>query len=153
MALGLEERVSLGWIGLLRIVAGGILLAAGLEKVTLGFDAPALLAQLAEWRTSGLTFGWANPLLEQHVVPRAGLFATLVTAGELAAGASLLLGLASRLGALAALLMNAAYFLASREDLNLLLVGVHLAVLVAAGGRALGLDGAVKRRLPWWFLG
>ena len=22
-----------------------------------------------------------------------------------------------------------------------------------AGGLALGLDGAVKRRLPWWFLG
>ena len=49
--------------------------------------------------------------------------------------------------------MNLAYFLVSREDINLLMVGIHLAVLVTAGGRALGLDFAIKRRLPWWFLG
>lgn len=153
MALGVEARTSLGWIGLLRAVAGGILLSAGFGKLSPPFDAPALIAQLSEWRTSGRSFSWTAQLIDQYVLPRADLFATLVTAGELAAGASLLLGLASRLGAFAALLMNLAYFLVSREDINLLMVGIHLAVLVTAGGRALGLDGAVKRRLPWWFLG
>lgn len=153
MALGTEARTSLGWIGLLRAVAGGILLSAGVSKLTGRFDAPALITQLSEWRTSGRSFAWTAQLIDDHVLPRAALFATLVTAGELAAGASLLVGFASRAGAFAALLMNLAYFLVSREDINLLMIGIHLAVLVTAGGRALGLDCAVKRRLPWWFLG
>lgn len=153
MALGIEQRASLGWIGLLRAVAGGILLFAGLSKLSPPFDAPALITQLADWKTSGHSFAWASQLINQHVVPRADLFATLVTAGEIAVGLSLLVGFGARLGAFAGLLMNLAYFLVSREDINLLLVGIHLAVLVTAGGRALGLDGAVKRRLSWWFLG
>lgn len=153
MAFGVEARTSLGWIGLLRAVAGGILLSAGIGKLSPRFDAPALITQLSEWRTSGRSFSWTGQLIDQYVLPRADLFAHLVTAGELAAGASLLVGLASRAGAFAALLMNLAYFLVSREDINLLMVGIHLAVLVTAGGRALGLDFAIKRRLPWWFLG
>lgn len=153
MSFGLEERASLGWIGFLRAIAGGILLSAGIGKVAAKFDAPALIAQLADWRLSGHSFGWASSLVDQYVVPRADLFTNLVMIGEIGVGLLLLVGLASRLAAFAALLMNLSYFLVSREDINLLLIGIHLAVLVTAGGRALGLDVAIKRKLPWWFLG
>lgn len=153
MSLGLEQRASLGWIGFLRAIAGGILLSAGVGKLSMKFDAPALIAQLADWRLSGHSFGWAASLAEQHVLPRAELFTNLVIIGELGVGLLLLLGLASRLAAFTALLMHLSYFLVSREDINLLLVGIHLAVLVTAGGRALGLDLVVKRKLSWWFLG
>lgn len=108
---------------------------------------------MAEWKLSGRSFGWAATLAEQQVVPRAELFTNLVMVGELGVGLLLLLGLASRLAGFLALLMHLSYFLVSREDINLILGGVCLAVLVTAGGRALGLDVAVKRKLPWWFLG
>lgn len=153
MAFGLDQRVSLGWIALLRIVAGGVLLGAAFTKVALGFDAQALVGQLAAWQAEGRSFAWVKTLLDEHVVGDAAFFARLVVLGEICAGLSLVLGLASRVGALVALVLALAYFLASREDINLLLVGVHLAVLVTGAGRTLGLDLVLKRKWSWWFLG
>jgi uncharacterized membrane protein YphA (DoxX/SURF4 family) len=153
MALGLEQRASLGWIGLLRIVTGGLFLWAGIEKLRSGFRGPALGVTLAAWAHDGRTFPFAYELVHTHVTPRLGDFAVAVVAGELVAGTSLFLGFASRLGAFVGLLLNVAYFLASRESINLLMAIVNLAVLVSAGGRALGLDGAIKARSPRWFLG
>src|SRR5690554_2430265 len=115
MSFGLDKRASLGWIGLLRIISGGILLSAGIGKLAAKFDAPALIAQLAEWQLAGRSFGWAASLAQQHVVPRADLFANLVMFGELGVGLLLLVGLASRLAAFLALLMHLSYFLVSRE--------------------------------------
>lgn len=148
-----SARVPLFWIALQRVVAGGLLGWAGIEKARSGFRGPQLLEQLATWQAQGRTFGFAGELLATHVQPRADLFALLVTGGEIAAGVSLVLGLASRLGALAGLALNGAYLVASGESINALLLVVHLAVLVTGGGRALGLDGPLRARSRAWFLG
>lgn len=153
MALGLDERISLGWLALLRVATGALFLQGGLDKLRSGFGAQALAAQLAAWSAAGRTFAFAQGKLDAEVLPRLELFAKLVTWGELLAGASLLLGLASRLGALAGLLLNVAFFLASRQEINLLMALVNLAALVVGGGRALGVDRLLKVRMPRYFLG
>lgn len=153
MALGLEKRTSLGWLGLLRLAVGALFLDALWEKVRTGFGGPALTAQLASWQAAGRTFGFYRAQLQALVLPHAELVARSVEAGELAAGLSLLLGFGSRAGALIGLALNVNYFLASHQAVNLLAGLVDVAVLVSAGGRALGLDGYLKARHPRWFLG
>jgi uncharacterized membrane protein YphA (DoxX/SURF4 family) len=153
MALGIELRASLVWVGLLRMVNGGLFLMAAFEKLKTGFRGPELKAVLQGWSNTGRTFGFAREWLSQYVAPRFGDVAFAVTAGEVVAGASLLVGFASRLGALVGLLLNIAYFLASRETINLLMAVVNLAVLVSGGGRSVGLDGPIKQRHPHWLFG
>lgn len=153
MAMGLETRVSLGWIALLRVVAGGILLEAGIRKLRLGFDGAALGQQLEAWRVGGQTFGFYVEVLQGWVVPNLSLFAALVVAAELLAGLSLVLGIACRLVPVVALLLHVNYFLASGETINVVLAVVNLAVLSTAAGRAMGLDRSVRARRPGWFLG
>lgn len=153
MAFGLEQRSSLGWIALLRIVSGGLFLWAGIEKVRAGFRGPELAKTLDAWSAAGKTFAVAKEQLTTYVLPRIGDVAVAVVAGEIVAGASLLFGFASRLGALVALVLNVSYFLASRETINLLMAVVDMAVLVSGGGRALGLDGVIRANSPRWFIG
>jgi len=153
MALGFEERSSVGWLALPRIAIGALFVEAAARKISPRLGAEQLAAQLSAWSGEGRMSG----LFREHLLPvvngQLSTFATLATAGEIAAGASLVLGLASRAGALAALAMHAAYFLASGEQVNLLAGTVDLGVLVAGGGRALGLDGLIRRSSPRFFLG
>ena len=153
MALGIEERSSLVWIGLLRVVNGGLFLLAAVAKIRTHFRGPTLKSELDAWGDAGKTFEFAQELLTTYVRPHLSEFALAVTAGEVVAGSSLVLGFASRPGALIGLLLNVAYFLASRESINILMAVVNLAVLVSGGGRAIGLDGAMRARNPKWLLG
>jgi uncharacterized membrane protein YphA (DoxX/SURF4 family) len=147
------QRASLIWIGLLRMINGGLFLWAGVKKLQIGFRGPELLNELKVWSHAGKTFDFAQDLLKQYVIPESGNFALAVTAGELVAGASLFVGFASRLGALIALVLNVSYFLASQETINLLMAVVDLAVLSSGGGRAIGIDGVMKARNPRWIFG
>ena len=153
MPFGLEQRTPLLWIALQRIIAGGLFLWAGIEKIRQHFRGPELQKALDSWSAAGKTFGFAKEALAKYVLPRLGDVAAAVVAGELVAGCSLVLGLASRVGALIALLLNVAYYVASRESINLFMIVVALAVLVSGGGRTLGLDGSIKAGSPRWFLG
>ena len=153
MPFGTEQRSSLGWIGALRIMTGGLFLFAAIEKLRSGFRGPALVTELKSWESTGRTFSFVKDLLTKEVYSRPGDAAITLVAGELVAGISLFLGLGSRVGGLVGFLLNVAYFLVSRESINLLMAVVNLAVLVSGGGRALGLDGAIRARSPRWFLG
>jgi uncharacterized membrane protein YphA (DoxX/SURF4 family) len=153
MALGIEQRTSLIWVGLLRVINGGLFLLAGIEKVRHHFRGPELGHELDVWASSGKTFPFATEWVQLYVRPDIGNFALAATVGEFVAGGSLVLGFASRLGGLVGLLLNVSYFLASRESINLLMAVVNLAVLVSGGGRAIGIDGPMKERNPRWVLG
>ncbi len=153
MALGIEERASLAWVGLLRLALGALFLLGAVLKLRSGFAGPALVTQLGEWRTSGKTFSFFDRELHALVLPHAVAFARLVVAGEAVAGLSLLFGVGARAGALLAIVLGAAYFLASRQAIDVFVVLIALAVLATAGGRALGFDGAIRARRPKWFLG
>jgi uncharacterized membrane protein YphA (DoxX/SURF4 family) len=153
MPFGTEQRSSLGWIGALRIITGGLFLFAAIQKLKDGFRGPALVTELRAWESAGRTFSFVKDLLAKQVYSRPGDAATTLVVGELVAGISLFLGLGSRVGGLVGFLLNVAYFLVNREAINLLMAVVNLAVLVSGGGRAFGLDGAIRTRMPRWFLG
>lgn len=150
--MALSDQTSVGWLALPRLAAGALLLAAGIQKLRSGFDAATLTDTLAAWQQAGATVHFYSENILARLSPQLALVATLVTVGEVAAGAALVLGLGTRLAALAGLVLAVNYLAASGESVNWLLAATHVALLGGAG-RAFGLDGAIRARLPGWVLG
>jgi uncharacterized membrane protein YphA (DoxX/SURF4 family) len=130
------------------------MLRFGLEKLHGGFDGASLHETLAKW-AGGEAYSFYVTFLQKVAIPHSGIFAPLVVFGELAVGAALLLGCATRLAALGGLFLCANFLLAGGTPLlstdrpvvfGLLLVTIYL----TAPGRALGLDVLLKRKLPRW---
>ena len=88
---------------LLSVAMGVFLIFMGLDKIEWLMDAGILARRLQEWH------GAARPLarwyLDTIALPGSPVFARLVVAAELAAGAALVLGIKVRLAAALALLM------------------------------------------------
>ena len=130
------------------------MLRFGLEKLNGGFGGAALHETLVKW-AGGEAYDFYVPFLQGVVIPHAGVFAHLVIFGEVAVGATLLLGCATRLAALGGLFLCLNFLLAGGTPLlstdrpvvfGLLLTTVYL----TAAGRSLGLDVLLKRKLPRW---
>lgn len=137
-----------------RLYTGYFFFIYGLEKATGGFSGAGLRATLQEW-SAGNGYSFYVPFLEGVVIPYAGPFAVLVTAGELFVGTALLLGVATRLFALVGVFLCLNFALASGVALlsverpvvfGLLCLTVH----ATAAGRALGLDFLLKGKVPRW---
>ena len=80
-----------------------------------------------------------------------------MTIGELAVGLSLLLGLLTRIGALLGALMLFSFAFGGGQGLvppgNALLMGaICVLFVVAPPGRVLGIDSALRGRLPRWMV-
>jgi thiosulfate dehydrogenase [quinone] large subunit len=137
---------------LLRVYLGVIFLVAAWPKLTEDFT-PSLIGFV---ENVGLQRGheFYRPFLERVVLPNAGLFASLVTWGELLVGLSLVLGLMTRLSAGAAILLSLNYMLAkgawfwTPSSNDAAFVVISLALLIGAAGRTLGLDAVLARRWP-----
>jgi uncharacterized membrane protein YphA (DoxX/SURF4 family) len=152
---GKAEGSGASLAGLLpRLFTGYFFLKYGLEKVTEGFGGDALRQLLAEW-VSETGYAFYVPFLTQVVVPFAGIFAFLVAWGEVAVGAALLLGFATRAAALCGILLCVNILLATGTSLlsdeapvyfTIMLVTVYL----TAAGRVLGLDVVLRKVLPRW---
>jgi len=85
------------------------------------------------------------------------IFGSLVTIGELTIGLSLLVGVLTRISAALGALMLFSFALGSGQGLappgNALLMGVVCVLFVAAPpGRFLGVDAALRGRLPRWMV-
>jgi thiosulfate dehydrogenase [quinone] large subunit len=137
-----------------RLYTGYFLLKYGLAKFTGGFGGTELHETLTKW-ASGPAYHFYVPFLETVAIPHAALFARLVTLGEIAVGALLLAGCATRLAALGGLFLCLNFAFASGAPVlsteqpvvfALLLVTIY----ATAAGRALGLDALLKGRLPSW---
>ncbi len=146
---GTRARVALA---LMRVFLGVILLVAVTGKLKADFT-----PMLAGFVSS--TLPKAHPalyqrFLEHTVLPHAHLFAMLITAGELLAGVALVLGVATRLAAFAALLMMLAYMLAkgmwfwSPGSADAAFLMIAFALIIGAGGRSFGIDAMLARRWP-----
>jgi thiosulfate dehydrogenase [quinone] large subunit len=92
--------------------------------------------------------------VQQVVLPNLGLFARLVPWGELLVGVTLVLGLATRLSATAALVLLVNYMLAKGAwfwdpfSNDAALTAVAVALIIGAAGRTFGLDAMLARRWP-----
>jgi uncharacterized membrane protein YphA (DoxX/SURF4 family) len=94
-----------------------------------------------------------------HWLPTSPAFITIVPICEVLTGLSLLLGLLTRIGALGGIIPSAIFYLAaghtspSTAGINLVMIGAQLGMMIAPGGRALGLDALLHRkstRVPLW---
>ena len=137
-----------------RLYAGHFFLHAGVHKASTGFGGAALQKLLADWMAHP-RYGFYTPFLTRVVLPHPGIFASLVTYGEIAVGAALLCGCASRLAALGGLFLCLNFLFASGTHLlgadPPIVFGVlAVTVYATAAGRALGLDYFLRQRLPRW---
>jgi uncharacterized membrane protein YphA (DoxX/SURF4 family) len=136
-----------------RLYTGYFFFTYGLQKLTRGFGGTELHEILAKW-VAGSAYHFYVPFL-RSVLPHAGLLAHLVTYGEMAVGALLLLGCATRFAALGGIFLCLNFLFASGAPiLSVEQPAVFLLLLVTvyatAAGRALGLDALLKNRLPHW---
>jgi thiosulfate dehydrogenase (quinone) large subunit len=139
----------------LRLFCGWTLLNTGLQKLSGGWLAgPQLHEIVSGWVRDGKPYGFYVPFLRGVVLPHAHLFAMLVSFGELLVGAALLAGLFSRWAALAGLILVGSFMLGRGDGVGANstapLVIMMLTMLLTAPGRALGLDAALRGRVPRW---
>jgi uncharacterized membrane protein YphA (DoxX/SURF4 family) len=151
--MNLKERTYLWYIAVLRIYVGYYMLTQGIRKFQRDFPKGDWIGrQIGDLATLDL-YPWYKRFLTAYVVPHSELFGYLVTIGEIAVGACLLLGLLTRFSALVGLFMLINYYLgpgmahgglmlAHQQNLIIAL----MIFLLSNPGRALGLDGLLFGR-------
>ena len=153
----MNERVPLAYLVPLRVLCGLILIIEGWGKLQGGWlHGTPLLATLSRWVDAGKPYHFFLPVVEtarRH--PK--IFGALVTGGELSIGASLLLGLLARLGAVLGAVLLFSFAFGAGQGLappgNALLMGaLCLLFIVAPPGRVLGIDTRLQTRLPRWMV-
>jgi len=137
-----------------RLYTGYILLKFGLAKFTGGFGGTGLHETLTQW-AEGPAYRFYVPFLQAVAIPHAALFAHLVTLGEIAVGALLLAGCATRLAALGGLFLCVNFVFATGAPLlsteqPVVFCLLLVTIFATAAGRVLGLDVFLKGRLPAW---
>jgi len=142
-------------LAVLRVSYGILWLQQTLWKIPPDFGM-ASNSGLYYWTKEMLKYSFLPPhrfFVESIVLSHFILFAWLTLLTELFIGFSQLLGIMSRLGALAALLMSANLLIGLARDpaewpwSYLMLIGFALLFLSTHPGRVLGLDGWLSRRL------
>ena len=147
-----------GWIVLLRVVVGCWFLKAVWTKLTIAWlfgviPYPAVSARFLGFQprrvaefAAGNPVEWYKHFLEGTVLPKAAVFATLQTYGEVAVGLGLVLGLLTGLAALVGLYLALNFGLATQwmsfgqQGFHLLLTTSMIVFLGARAGRVWGLD-------------
>lgn len=153
-----QNAPSMAWaLLLLRLFVGGMFLRAGVEKWS-WLGTTNLSSTLTKWTSGGSPAAYSTyiPFLSRYILPHANNYTYLVVFGELLVGALLILGLATRLAALPALLMSINYLLATWnigfewQGINEAFIAIELALLLAGAGRFCGIDMALARKHPHW---
>lgn len=148
-------QASAAGMALIRLFLGGFFLYNAITKV---MDANMFLHYLQNATAPGGSFVTMNTwppfadFLVANIHPHADLFSWLVIAGELTVGATLVLGLLTRLAALGGLAMSALYLLATMHlsaaylGVNAAFIAMEIAVIISAAGRTFGIDRAIAKR-------
>jgi uncharacterized membrane protein YphA (DoxX/SURF4 family) len=151
----MNERIPLALLVPLRIFWGVILVLEGWSKLKGDWlHGTPLLQSLDAWTAAQKTYHFFLPVVRTaQAHPK--IFGTLVTAGELVVGAALVLGLCTRAASILGAAMLFSFAFGGGQGPvppgNALLMGaVFLLFIVAPPGRVLGLDQALRARLPRW---
>ena len=150
--MNLRERTYLWYLAVLRIYVGYYFGNQGYRKFQRDFPKGDWIGRQIGDIASLDLLPWYKSFLQSYVVPHSELFGYLVTIGEIAVGACLILGLLTRLSAVVGLFMVANYYLAigmmrggamaAQQQIYMLLLAIFL---LANPGRTLGLDGLLLR--------
>lgn len=133
---------------LLRVYVGYLFLTSGWEKWTSTppfTDGEALAHFLKGCLAKAESGSITAALIQSYYIPNAHVLAWMVVIGELAVGAALLSGTATRLACVMGICMNVNFLIASSGnfltfDNNAFFILIQLALLFSAAGRFLGLD-------------
>jgi uncharacterized membrane protein YphA (DoxX/SURF4 family) len=151
----MSERVPLVCLFPLRVLVGVMLVLSGYHKFLGGWlHGTALLTILDGWAGDHKTYAFFIPVVDTaRAHPK--ILGTLVTMGEMVVGALMVLGLFTRFAAFLGLLMVGSFAVAAGERLAppgtaLLMGAVFFTFVLVPPGRVLGLDQALRGRLPGW---
>jgi hypothetical protein len=146
-------------VGMLRIVFGLMYLDMALQKAPWVVSEGHRYGWLYGWIQQEIahpTFSWYAAFLTSVVVPNFGFFGLLTFLTEIALGLALLLGLLTRLvgfgGALWQVNIALGAFSVPGEWpwIWALLIAPQCVFAACGAGRALGVDGLIRRRLEPW---
>ena len=149
------ERFPLLCLFPLRLLVGVILVLAGYHKFLDGWlHGTALMIILDGWMRDHKSYHFIVPVVATaHAHPK--IFGALVTMGETVIGVAMVLGMFTRLVSILGTLIFFTFAFASGERLTppgpAMLVGaIFFTFLFAPPGRVLGVDQAMRARLPTW---
>jgi thiosulfate dehydrogenase [quinone] large subunit len=139
----------------LRLFCGWSLLNTGMKKLNDGWlSRPELANTIEGWLRDGKPYGFYAPFLRSVVLPHAHVFSILVSFGELLVGAALLAGLFTRFAAAAGVLLTLNFMLARGDGIGANntapWVAMMVTLMLTSAGRTLGLDAALRGRMPRW---
>jgi uncharacterized membrane protein YphA (DoxX/SURF4 family) len=153
----MNERIPLAYLVPLRLFCGLILVLEGWSKFQGDWlHGTPLLRTLDAWADAHKTYHFFVPMV-QAARAHPKIFGALVTAGELIIGASMVLGLLTRLAALLGTVMLFSFAFGAGQGLvppgNALLMGALFVLFIfAPPGRVLGFDQVLRARLPRWMV-
>lgn len=150
-----DTRMAPVWL-VVRVYLGFLWLMAGIGKLTepgwITGEPGATVAGFAQGAMQQTTgehpqvTGWYAGFLENVVLPNAGLFAFMVTFGEILIGLALILGLFTGIAAFFGAFMNASFIFAGTAGANPLMF--ILAILLMLAWRVAGHWGLDRWALP-----
>lgn len=153
----MNERAPLAVLLPLRFLVAAILLLEGYQKFKHGwFHGDALLAVTQDWLDKNRPYHFFLPVVQSaHAHPK--IFGTLITLGEFSVGLCMLLGLVTRFAAFVGVLLLGSIAAAAGHELTppgnaLLMAVIMLTFLFTPPGRVLGLDQALRNKLPRWMV-
>jgi thiosulfate dehydrogenase [quinone] large subunit len=149
----MNDAIPLWMLLPLRLYAGYSLGRAGLSKALGGwFHEPKLANTVSGWLSHGKPYEFYAPFLRSVVLPHDRVFTFLVVGGEVAVGLAMCLGLFSRAAAFGGLLLTSAFLLGQGDPIGAnataAFVAIFLTLLLTPPGRFLGIDAALRDRLP-----
>lgn len=159
LADNFKQNTALGYVAILRIMVGYHFLVVGLGKLSGNF----LNGEALPRTLSGVTddpISWHRDFIVGVVVPNADVFSYLICFGELAIAFSLLSGCLVRIASSFGAFYNLNIYLAiaiprggATVGINRIFIILHLVFVAVSAGRALGLDGYLKKKFPrsWLF--
>ncbi len=155
----LTQSTALGYLAIPRIVTGWFFLQFGWEKLSPRFLSGEQLARQLG-RAANDPILWHRDFILQTVVPHSHFFRYLIAFGVIAIGVSLIVGLLVRLSSAFGAFHNLNILFAvalpsggAQIGLNRIFIVLQLMFILASAGRALGVDGILKKRFPksWLF--
>ena len=159
LADSFKQNTALGYVAILRIMVGYHFLLVGMGKLSGDFLSGEALSRTLSGAVDD-PISWHRDFILGVVVPNADIFSYLVCFGELAIAVSLLSGCLVRLSSLFGAFYNLNIYLAiaipaggATLGINRIFIILHLVFVTVSAGRALGLDGYLKKRFPrsWLF--
>jgi thiosulfate dehydrogenase [quinone] large subunit len=154
-ASNFKQPTYLGYLAILRIAVGYHFVMAAWPKITGPFINGHLLPDELVKTVMKDPFAWHRAFILGVVIPHSQFFSHLIAFGEMAIGISLITGCLVRISSTFGAFHNLNILLAiavanggPQLGINRIFIVLQVVFACSSAGRALGLDGLLKKRFP-----